>query len=233
MFDSRTLQPRTLHNVSHVLQSLLMRLQADFFLLEKKTRQVATLPTVPTDNNAGDELSQHVDRSKRTIKQLSVLIEHIFECLYLANENREPRMKAVNVGDWQRDLEEQTRLVAPLIKFKKKRSDVTITIDTQMVEWTISMLVRAALQWANQGRQLTLHSMMPSSRQLALELSFIPHSQHVDGAVVTPQQAHSPIGEFYWEAASLACQHLGGTLSSKDEAYQGHMQLTLPILAKP
>lgn len=222
MFTTPTSLTTRLHSLSHVAQSLLMRLQADIFLLEKLRDEVSVEHKKP-GIVPSDQTAQYAQRCRKTIKQLSELLEQLFQCLYLTNEPYEPGTTLVSAREWARDLETQVTTLVPQLKVHAQLPEHDITLDAQLTTWSICMMVRAASQWMQDPSRAQLRVMPSGLDRMIVELTFTPARTAEGLSGVENQQEHTPIASFYWAAAELAAKQLHATLVSESAAQKGHI----------
>ena len=223
MFTTPSAVTTSLHSLSHVAQSLLMRLQADIFLLEKLHANQSDARAKPNVETA-EQTAQYAQRCRKTIKQLSVLLEQLFQCLYLTNEPYRPAPTTISARTWAKELETHETTVAPQLKVRAQLTDHEITLDAQLINWTVDMMVRAALQWMQNPARARLRLLPSSYDRIIVELTFTPATDVEGLPMIENQQEHTPIASFYWAAAELAAKQLNVTLMPQSVARKGHIQ---------
>lgn len=208
----------SLHTLSHLSQSLLMRIQADLYVIEQMRKGKSV-----TTQNGSD--TQYFERCKESIATVSGLLEHLFQLLYFTNQSYVSHKKRMDIVKWWDEQEEELAQLGPDITFKTGVEAQTVELDFPLLEWILKYCVLAAVQWRKNTTQIQVTLSTVEADQFELYFEFIPALEGGQGDPAVSQNETSSLGEFYWVGAQKACELLGARILSQDPHRSGNITL--------
>lgn len=208
----------SLHTLSHIAQSLLMRIQADMYVIEQTRKDEIGSHQKETEG-------QYFQRCKASVTSISSLLEQLFQFLYMCNQPYVEHRQSMDVVEWWRGLSNSFATQGSDIVFQTALEDTVATLDFSLLEWVVRYCVLAAVQWRQPSTQVRVMLSKSHSDQFEVYVEFVPSATGGQGDPVVPQNEAVTLGEFYWAAAKKASELLGGTLVPHDPFRSGNMTL--------
>lgn len=217
MLNTKEQRHLSLHTLSHLMQSLVMRLQSDLYLIERVGAQEHT-------QSAADGTKQYFERSRSTIKELSTLIQDLFEVLYITNEPYHGDIETINIKEWWDEFKKPW-LESNQFTETKKSTEGVIEVDVELIERMIQAILKAVLQWQVPGQKnvFTLSSSKPGALEFTVE--FQPAETLLDVEPDTPRNETVTLGAFYWEVAQVYATQLEAELTPLTKAQKGKINI--------
>lgn len=215
-----------LHSLSHVIQSLLMRIQADVYVLKQITSKQAAHKH-PTE--------QYFERCKQSVLQASGLLDTLFKMLYLSNETYTPELETLALPEWWDKIVEELGAVSEDITFSLHPSisaaskNLLLTLDFSLLRWMILNSVRTIGQWQKHSTGASCTLSQVHGDKLELHCTFQPVFNGNEGDPANPQNEAYSLGALYWAFAQHAAALLHAKAGPTDPLKSGNLTLKIPL----
>lgn len=227
-----TLQKETslsLHALSHLIQSILTRIQADTYMLE----QIIRLQSLPSPSATPiPSAEKSIQRCRESIQQMSSLVSSLFQFLHFQNEPYAPETELKSADEWWTDLEIDGFGVLSSATFVRESGDSAnkIEMDFRLLHWTVLHVLRAVSYWKNSDSSVEVSLRQSDENTRKLMIKFTPSSEISDNHAQNPENETFLLGNFFWLAAQQGVKHLSaGELANTSHQNKQQIQITWKI----
>lgn len=201
---------QSLHSLSHAVQSLLTRIQADNYVAQQLVGQFEVKKS-----------ARNFSRIESSVRQTSEIVNDLFQSIYLASEPYKKKTGQKNLLNWWHELESSFTKDNVLLTTHAQTS--SIKADWDLLTWLVERCTKAAQHWRQPSTQIKIKLNSLKKKQYQIVWNFEPLAGA--DAPINPNNEKFTLGWFYWSGAQLAAKHLGAKLTPKLPQKTGTIKL--------